>query len=58
MSRLEGDPLKGIEQTGYSVLFPPPQNISSETAALAGSRLAAIRFVQMHTHTQNEVKPH
>ncbi len=51
VSRLEGDPLKGIVQTGYSALFPPPQNISSETTDLAGSRLAGIYFVQMHTHT-------
>lgn len=52
VSRLEGDPLKGIVQTGCSALFPPPYNISSETAGLAGSRLAGIRFVQMHTHAQ------
>lgn len=24
VSRLEGDPLKGIAQIGYSALFPPP----------------------------------
>ena len=58
MSRLEGDPLKGIAQTGYSALFPPPWNISSETTDLAGSKQAGIRFVQMHTHTYTHTHTH
>lgn len=40
MFRLEGDPLKGIAQAGYSVLFPSLWNISSETTDLAGNRQA------------------
>lgn len=38
--RLEGEPLKGIAQAGYSVLFPSLWNISSETTDLAGNRQA------------------
>lgn len=44
VSRLEGDPLKGVALTGYAALFRPPRNISSESADLTGNRQAGRHF--------------
>lgn len=66
VSRLEGDPLKGVALTGYAALFRPPRNISSETADLTGNRQAGRHFFpdartpnahrtrDEHTHTHKK----